>query len=352
MSIANWIKTYRFRKAQKALPLLPETHFVSNTHLVVKCDGIGDYILCRNFFEILKEKWGPLSLCANQAVKDLALALDSDLFEQCIWIDRPRFTNDLNYHLQCLSQIHREFKRVIQPTYSRTFFEGDSLVWAAQSKQKIGFEGDLNNSDKWTQNLTDSFYTQLVKTPKDTLFEFDRNKLFFETILGQPINMKAPLIEPLFPLSKQFILLFPSTGSPYRNWSIEYFLKLEDKLKQQHQTVVWVLNPHFQVSLPPTSHVFQSESLLQSLKLLHQAKAVVCGDTGLFHMSAALNIPTVCISNGNHRGRFHPYPENMEKPVKMVYHPKAHTLPLGSHSALPMKDITPERVLEALKAFL
>jgi ADP-heptose:LPS heptosyltransferase len=56
-------------------------------------------------------------------------------------------------------------------------------------------------------------------------------------------------------------------------------------------------------------------------QLLSEASIAICNDSGTLHLAAALNTPSVCISNGNHYGRFTPYPNLGLRPLVFLYPP-------------------------------
>jgi ADP-heptose:LPS heptosyltransferase len=62
----------------------------------------------------------------------------------------------------------------------------------------------------------------------------------------------------------------------------------------------------------PGDRVFQPPKWLHGVEnlpiLFANARAVIGNESGPIHLAAAMDVPFVCISNGNHFGRFHPYP--------------------------------------------
>ncbi len=117
------------------------------TLLIIRIDGIGDYILFRNFLEALKNsprfKDYKYTLCGNQAYKELALAYDSKIVSEFIWIN----TNKMKRHAFYRWKIFREIRTkgievVLNPTYSRNPICDDSIVRISGAKEKIGCVGD------------------------------------------------------------------------------------------------------------------------------------------------------------------------------------------------------------------
>ena len=94
--------------------------------LIIKTDAIGDYILFRNFLEIVhqseKYKGYKIDLLGNPAWKDLALQYDSAFVNEFILVktnnlyDEPFKTLGLGWRL-----FRNNYEVVLQPSSTRTF---------------------------------------------------------------------------------------------------------------------------------------------------------------------------------------------------------------------------------------
>ncbi|MGC8735038.1 MAG: glycosyltransferase family 9 protein, partial [bacterium] len=120
--------------------------------LLVRLDAIGDYILFRNFIEVLKNsekyKGYKITLVGNIAWKEIAEFLDKNFVEEFIWVDVKKFLESTIYRFKVLKEISKKtYKVVIHPTYSRTF-DADAIVRIANAEEKIGSIGDLSNISK------------------------------------------------------------------------------------------------------------------------------------------------------------------------------------------------------------
>ena len=66
--------------------------------LLIRLDAIGDYVLFRNYIEILKksEKYKDfnITLLGNSAWKSLSEELDGEYIDKFIWLDRYKFNKD------------------------------------------------------------------------------------------------------------------------------------------------------------------------------------------------------------------------------------------------------------------
>src|SRR4051812_40638909 len=146
--------------------------------LIIKIDAIGDYVLFRNFLEVIKtsEKYKDYEkdLLGNVLWKDIALWYDKP------FISRFRFVkpNDLyespgKVFGLMLSLFNSHYDLVLQPTYTRTFI-GDGLAAITGAKNIIGFESDHEGITPKYKRKTDKFYSEKLVLPQLYKFEFDR----------------------------------------------------------------------------------------------------------------------------------------------------------------------------------
>jgi len=91
--------------------------------LIIRLDAIGDYVLFRNYIEVLKnsEKYKDykITLVGNIAWKSIAEELDSKYIDNFIWTDREKFEKNFIYRYKKLKKISSKgYDVVINPTYS------------------------------------------------------------------------------------------------------------------------------------------------------------------------------------------------------------------------------------------
>ena len=304
------------------------------TVLILRLDSIGDYIIFRNFIEILrasdKYKNYKITLCGNAWWKNLAENLDSTFVDEFIWIDYNKISTNLNYKRQLIRKIYsRGFETLIHPTYSRDLL-GDELVKLSGAKYKIGYNGDITNLSIDQKKKNDLTYTTLITHPKKFEFEFYRNLYFFEKHLNTTIRLNKPFIYySKSSVQENKIILCPGAKLPFRRWTPKKFAELSDKLILDFPDSEFVLcgaesdkiisNEIISSSTTRFSNYTGQLNLIELTKLFSQAQLIITNDSGPFHLAVALNKPVVCISNGNNYGRFTPYPDNMQTLSKVVY---------------------------------
>lgn len=304
----------------------------SNRILLLKLDKIGDYILFRNFIEEISKQQpaSKLVLCGNIAWKELAEKLDGEFISNFIWVDPARLPEDV-YRFSVYKKVrHACCYKIINCSYSRTN-ESDKIIVFSGANERIGFHGDETNIIPEIKKWNDTKYTMLVPSPNKCMFEFYRNKLFFEYLIGRKIQIDRPTIKTNqsgADKNAQYIVIFPSAGHDTRRWSVSNFAKLCTSLFPLYELPVVVCGTKDEMAYGEeiislsgayVTNCMGKYSLYETITVIQNAALIVTNDSGPLHLAMAVMTPTVCISNGNHFERFCPYPKDMEMPLTVVY---------------------------------
>jgi ADP-heptose:LPS heptosyltransferase len=343
---------------------------VDNKLLLIRLDAIGDYVLFRNFIAELKrsEKYGnhKITLVGNQAWSSLAETLDAEFIERFIWLDRQKLIRNPVYRVKKLLEIRAiGFDVVISPVFSREFLLADSIVQVVSAKEKIGSVGDLSNIKAWQKRISNKWYTRLVTANQDLMFEFDRNKEFFRNLLGRPIDFYKPMINKhllpdisRFYLPDSFAVIFIGASASFRKWPIDRFAELANHLYKRYKlSVVLCGGPGDREDLltfkescsVPFIDLVGQTTLVELVAVLSKAVVLVSNETSAPHFAVAVDVKTIfVVSNGNHFGRFTPYPVTVFEQYHVVFHPAIKNRLLdfeglcrdyGFGSVLPIQDI-------------
>jgi ADP-heptose:LPS heptosyltransferase len=299
--------------------------------LIIKTDAIGDYILFRNFIEVVKTsalyKDYHIDLLGNILWRDIAITYDTPFIDEFIFIkagdlyDAPLKTLKLGWRL-----FRKNYQIVLQPTYARTLIN-DSLAALTGTKQIIGFEGDDNQIPERYKVKTDKFYMKRLMLPLNIYFEFERSKFFFETILNCPISLKAPFIK-VNETTKSGIVIFPGAGVFKRGWEKEKFLALIQLILQHSSQPVYLVGGPTEVQtgnylmkhLPQgVSNLIGKTSLPQLIDIIGNSSLLIANETSAIHIAAATKTKSVCILGGGNFERFSPYPLNYDMQPVCVY---------------------------------
>jgi len=354
----------------------------SNTLLLIRLDSIGDYVLFRNFIEIVKLNEAyrnyKITLCGNIVWKNLAETFDSPFIDEFIWIDRKKFYGNILYKYRTLKKIHDAgFQTVIDPTYTREILYGDSIVKTSCAIEKIGCTASLDKHAKWKRNLlSDDYYTTLLTSSTKNLFEFYRNKEFFENLFQQKLEIQKPYFDTkIIKLEKvtpdKYVVIVPGAQDKKRIWDANNFISIAEYIIREFDFNILITGSQSESEIarqisfnlnPSKVHDLTGKISLSSLvKYIEDAQLVISNETSSVHISAAVNTPLVCISNGNHLGRFNPHPQEIFANAFYIYPPQInkelHNFDYEENkfrfnSELDINDITPAEVINEIKQII
>ncbi|WP_338761045.1 glycosyltransferase family 9 protein [Bernardetia sp. ABR2-2B] len=318
--------------------------------LIIRLDAIGDYILFRNFLEELAKdkvyKNYKRVLCGNAIWKSLFEEWDKETVNNVIWIDRKKFYKSSIYRYQKQKEIRKQgFEITIESTYSRLLLFGDAIANVSGAEKRIGNEGNTDNLIQKEKKLADSFYTQLLETPNKPVFEFDRNKIFFEQFLNRKIDLKYPFLLDKIDVTEKKenqIALFIGASEVYKTWHFENFAKLILELYSVNNELEFILiggkneqilaqniNYFIENNFENQSEILNSitdftgkTNLIQLSQKIAESNLLVTNETVASHLGAATQTKTICIANGRHIGRFSPYLNEYNLPISYIFPPK------------------------------
>ena len=303
------------------LKIFTKTRTPRKRLLLVKIDAIGDYILSRNFIEIVRasEKFSgyQIDLIGNELWRDIALKHDS-IFVDNFYFIRPDelYESPVQTLKLAFKLFSNRYEVVLQSTFSRTFI-GDGLAGFAAAEQTIAFESDTERIDPKYKSKTDRFYSELLTIPTIMLFEFDRSKFFFETVLQQPAYIVASPFLDIEHGKKSGIVIFPGAGVSKRSWEPGKFVELIKLLSKETSHNIWLAGDAADeksgvliaqmLPLGTASDLTGKTSLVQLIELIANASLVIGNETSAIHIAAAVKKNSVCILGGGHFERFAPY---------------------------------------------
>lgn len=313
----------------------------SKNILIVKLDAIGDYVLFRNFIEIIKKdrkfKNYKLTYVGNQSVRSISEWLDGRFIDRYIWIDYKKIIRNPLYLHKIISSIKNHYEFAIQPTYSRTL-TGDYLIKRSTAKYKIGFLGDCNNILSAVKNVSDHWYSSLIKIDDTTIFEFDKNKKLFEHIINKKIPLQSPQIKKNelqnigiqnnFKNINGYIVIFPGASMNYKMWSIENYAKIVKYISEKYNVSIVICGSKREIvlankiiNITKNKNVFDltgKTNLRELTHVLANAKLLITNDTSAAHIGPAVDINVIALSQMSHYGRFLPYPAHYPNSNKVI----------------------------------
>jgi ADP-heptose:LPS heptosyltransferase len=312
-----------------------------NSLLLIRLDAIGDYILFRNFIKSLrndkKYKKYSITLLGNETWRSFSEEHDHHFVDNFIWLDRSRFTKNIFYRIKKLQElVSCGYEIVINPVYSREFFIGDNIIKHINAREKIGSAGDLSNIKKWQKKISDNYYDTLIPSRAEVMFEFERNKEFFENLFDTKLDMIKLNLDKTqkrlrYELPKKYAILFIGANDSNRKWSIEKFLEAANYLNRQYgydivlcststdNKKAYKLEKSYNGKL---LNLVGKTSLRELSTVILNSELILSNETSAPHIAAALGMRNIfVISNGRSYGRFTPYPKDISKNFHVIYHP-------------------------------
>lgn len=308
--------------------------------IIIKVDEIGDYILFRNYLETVRKSKRyqdyKITLCLNIVLKSLALKFDRSYSDKVIFFEKSKFINSPLYRILFLMRLRSSFyNELLSPVYSRSFFIEDELVHATNALIKIGYDGDLFRIKKDQKEISNSYYTHLIKSRHKFLFEFYRNREFFEQVLEEEIHIIKPHLE-LEKVEQQYIVIFPGANAEFRKWSEKKFATLISSVLSVYNFKCIIAGSSSdkviaraileEVNTSNVEDFTGKTTLVDLVHLISHASLLISNETGAAHLAVAVNTPTVCISNGNHYLRFTPYPKEIYNKIITVFPDKMKSI--------------------------
>lgn len=164
--------------------------------VILRTDAIGDYLLFRAFLNEIRAAYPTyhITLIGNSAWRDLYECFDSAYCDECVWISTADFQTKRFYKtiaiLRHIKQIRYEL--LINPQHSRDKLNA-TIASHINALSKIAPQGDDVNLSPRKKAKHDRIYSTLTPSSPEILFEFYRNKEFFEQLLQKPLSTSPKL---------------------------------------------------------------------------------------------------------------------------------------------------------------
>lgn len=307
------------------------------TLIVVKTDAIGDYLLFRNYLEALKKSeffsQKELILVCSSLWVDLSKKYDSQWVDRWVVVDRYQFLHSFVYRYSKLREVgKRKVHALINANLSRDFMISDVLSEAILAKKKYACQWDGMGQKSWQANLSSRYYTDFVFCAQG--FEFERNRSFYERILQQPLNEVTLRLQAeengTLDSQDKYVVVAPGAGDAYRCWPVSSFaITCQHIIDRIGIKVVITGSPQEMPLCQQLEKMIEREGMCENRcgdlplsnipTLIAGSEMVLGNETSLIHFAASLQKPGICISNGNHFGRFNPYPESIAKNIHYLY---------------------------------
>jgi ADP-heptose:LPS heptosyltransferase len=292
--------------------------------LIVRIDAIGDFVVWLDAAKALVRHYHSqgysVILLGNKVWSGWASEIG--LFDEVWEIDVIQLSNDPSYRWNWLRRIRQEgFKIALQPTYSRVFLTGDTLVRASGAVERIGLTGGEIKIKWWLQSWSNRWYTRLIPATPMPLMELKRNAEFIRGLglaefqAGLPFIPQASLAQVDWLPQQPYAVLVPAASWAGREWPIENFIRIGQRLMVNGLKIVVVGESADRERIGALIDGLSGDAvdlvggtrLGELAEVLRSASVVLTNETSALHIGAAVGAPVVCILGGGHYGRFAPY---------------------------------------------
>lgn len=304
--------------------------------LVVRLDGIGDYILWRNTLRFIRYsaayRDAHFTLLGNPAWRSFFDSSDFDCSNECIWVNRlsdlfrksrENFMPKAVWHRRVAHSqavfrkplIDLQFDEVLSLRSSRDPLL-DSLV-SGLAPSVVGVRGPSGD---------DSAYTRLLDPGPDP-FAFLQNRCAASDLTGEPCFVPLEFcVSRQGPIAPR-LMLFPGASHWTRRWPLCRFSDVARRfLARGNGTICVAGGPADAIRIRSlTKRIGHAErvavweehrSLSELAAEMANCTAVVTNDTMALHLAAAVGTPAVGIVNGfSGRDGYWPYPESLGKRI-------------------------------------
>jgi ADP-heptose:LPS heptosyltransferase len=300
--------------------------------LIIRLDDIGDYLLFRNQLRMYKRspRWQrhAVTLLGNVSWEPIFSEFDASAVDHTVWVDKREYLANSSYRLNLWDTLRRRgFGIAIAPSRTRPLLLDDLCMLAAAPLRTMG-SANTHIHSRWNQ-ISDALYQQLF-TPSDaTVHEFDFNAQFTAWASGLRYEGRRPRLDSRLdqPDPNPYIVCFVGASVRSRRWPVKRWIEFIDLYRRHYSSRV-ILAGHTAAEVEMartirertgTESIAGTASLLEFLRWVAGAEAVLTNDTMAAHLSAAANRPTVIIANGVHYTRFTEYSNAGIENVMTVY---------------------------------
>lgn len=324
------IKIFKIYLSQKHVFVKPKTM------LILRIDAIGDYILFRNFIEVIKKsdryKDYKITVAGNEIWKSLAEKYDSEFVSKFVWIDMKKFRSKSNWYYiyKKMFKIHNLRNEILLIPNDTTSNIVSKIKTYSGVKNVIQKDSDsvylYDDIGKLSSDYKSFNADDLLKI----FFQFYRNKRYTDEITGAISSIEKPLINTDNKSQKnKYIVISPGAGYKNRIWSAENFGRLCKKISEISDAEILICGNNSDrksaeliMSLAGDAVIHDKTGqtdLPELVEIISGADLLISNESCAVHIAACVNTRAVCLSNANHIGRFNPYPAEITRLVETIY---------------------------------
>lgn len=254
---------------------------------------------------------------------------------------------------------YENFNMVITP---HRYLRSSILSWLSRSPVRKGYD-IASGSFLFTEKI--KYDREKHEVEKLLSFIDPENKKRYEIELfpGETEKMKGENFWKMNELSeKKVVVLAPGSKWFTKQWPVEYFNQLSEKLKELSNTKIVVVGGKDEINLSiETENIIDMRgktTLLELADILSRADVVVTNDSSPIHIASAFKKPRIFALFGPTIEKFGFFPWSLNSQVFQVKDLKCRPCGIHGGNTCPekhfkcMRDILPEEVFKEIKKYL
>lgn len=312
----------------------------TKTLLILRLDVLGDYLLFRNYIQIIRQsaqyQGYRIVFVGNAAVRAIAEPFDGHVIDEFLWTDIYKLSTRPLFRFRFVRQLRQLRADVVFcPTFSRVLVLDDFMARASGATERVGCQTDYINIKPWEGWFGNRLYTRLIDSGLGIVFEMERNRRIVEgflqtSVLPQQPTLAAEKAKPVS-LPARFVVFSLGAGQDFRIWPPERFAAVADDFLSQNLDYELVLTgaPNEKqyadaflntvICRDKITDLTGKLSLPELVFVLTHASGLLTNETGIVHIAASTQTPTVVISQGKSLVRWHPYPDVIAPNIRHLY---------------------------------
>lgn len=288
----------------------------TNTIVIIKQDGIGDFVLFLPIAEELRRFYfdKKITFCCSPLTKDMA--------ESCGYFDKVICFSRKDFDIKNIGKTYRFFSKqkydlLLHPTQPRTI-EAETIAYWINANRKIASLGEAGALPMSIKRKFDKIYDKLIDTGEKNM-TLIQSAVFLREIGDVNYRVSLPQISkiPTCPicLPTDFFVIFLG-GSIYNKlWPAERFCSVAKHIikKTSWKCVVCGTEKELEQLGAFDDGEIEFYSLLgktsinELIYVISRAKLVVGNDTCAIHIANASKTPSVCVKGQFSGEKFFPY---------------------------------------------
>lgn len=296
--------------------------------LVVKTDALGDMILFIPFLKQIFQKHGAshVFVLCREGMEKWVTQWGNIPPSQVQTINPGLFKRNKKYRKEKMLDIFKwgYWKKVWVCNGTRDLYITETLIRFLSAEEIAGPVNDRVQLSAFWNLVTHKYYHRLVS--REGMHETERMAHFLN-VLDSGSGYVWQVLGSVERFEKE-VIISPGAGAIFRKWPTARFVEVAQRIVLFGYSIVWMGSQEEKNWLEslaaqvPNSQVLAGGTPMAVQNKLRHANLFLGNDSGLFHAAVCQGVSAVCVSNGNHYGRFVPYPETMIKSPQVVVFPQ------------------------------